>query len=305
MGALYAAGYTGREIQTLVATNRLDKLLLDSRIGLGLTHLRLLMPLAWSKRSKVKATIVVVLLLAALLVTGLFLPIWTHVQQALPVARAMLLLLVGFWVLITLPIFAWRPAFLKGHRLSRWVDAQVRKKLPPRTEPTCANLQKMFRAVATDVKAAEMVYLDRDFDNTMTVGEIVRASAAIPFVFAPVRIGKRLLIDGGLTQNLPVGAAEELAETKDDIFITVKFVPASLDPRPTNWFYQFLLSTIEASRSVQADAITNHRSIVIELTVNLNSFDFAVGPDEKIKAMDQAYTESLDVLRSYKAIFTL
>lgn len=62
-----------------------------------------------------------------------------------------------------------------------------------------------FRAVATDLVAWQMVVLG-DGD----LAQAVRASIAIPIVFSPERIGGRVLVDGGLTANLPVSVARDL-----------------------------------------------------------------------------------------------
>ncbi len=55
--------------------------------------------------------------------------------------------------------------------------------------------------VATDFYAHESVYLEEGSLRTA-----VAASIAIPGVFAPVSSNDRTLVDGGLTQNLPVRA---------------------------------------------------------------------------------------------------
>jgi NTE family protein len=56
-----------------------------------------------------------------------------------------------------------------------------------------------FRAIATDLERGQMVSQDRG--NLATA---VRASMAVPSVFAPVQSNGRLLVDGGLTRNMPV-----------------------------------------------------------------------------------------------------
>jgi len=56
-----------------------------------------------------------------------------------------------------------------------------------------------FRAIATDIEIGEMVVQDRG-----SLVTAVRASMAVPSVFAPVSSGGRLLVDGGLTRNMPV-----------------------------------------------------------------------------------------------------
>ena len=55
-----------------------------------------------------------------------------------------------------------------------------------------------FKAIAVDITTTEEVVLDSG-----SVAEAVRASASIPAIFAPVDYGGRLLVDGGVADNLP------------------------------------------------------------------------------------------------------
>lgn len=70
-----------------------------------------------------------------------------------------------------------------------------------------------FRAVATDLELGETVALGSgDLTNAM------RASLSAPGVFTPVEIDGRLLVDGGISDNLPVGIAKSLGV---DVLIVV------------------------------------------------------------------------------------
>ncbi|MBU8922841.1 MAG: patatin-like phospholipase family protein [Bacteroidales bacterium] len=70
-----------------------------------------------------------------------------------------------------------------------------------------------FRAVATDLETGEMVVLDSG-----SLVHAVRASMSIPGVFAPVHLGGRYLVDGGLVRNLPVDVVKEMGA---DIIIAI------------------------------------------------------------------------------------
>ncbi|MGQ0383759.1 MAG: patatin-like phospholipase family protein [Gammaproteobacteria bacterium] len=62
-----------------------------------------------------------------------------------------------------------------------------------------------FRAVATDLETgARSVLAGGDLTQAL------RASMSAPGVFAPAEIGGRLLVDGGLVENLPVDIAKEM-----------------------------------------------------------------------------------------------
>ncbi len=62
-----------------------------------------------------------------------------------------------------------------------------------------------FRAVATDLDTGGEVVL-----GSGNLLEAVRASISIPGVFSPVWVGRRLLVDGGLVNPVPVNVAREM-----------------------------------------------------------------------------------------------
>ena len=66
-----------------------------------------------------------------------------------------------------------------------------------------------FRAVATDLQAWHPVVLGRG-----DLAQAVRASIAIPVLFSPERLDGRVLVDGGLTANIPVGVARDLGAAR-------------------------------------------------------------------------------------------
>jgi NTE family protein len=67
------------------------------------------------------------------------------------------------------------------------------------------NLPRPFKAVATDIVSGEMVVLDQG-----DLAVALRASMGVPAIFAPIEVDGRLLVDGGITNNLPVGLAQEM-----------------------------------------------------------------------------------------------
>ncbi|HKS15577.1 MAG TPA: patatin-like phospholipase family protein [Pseudomonas sp.] len=56
-----------------------------------------------------------------------------------------------------------------------------------------------FRAVATDIASGEKVVFRRGH-----LPQVIRASMSIPAVFAPVELDGRLLVDGGMVDNIPL-----------------------------------------------------------------------------------------------------
>jgi NTE family protein len=70
-----------------------------------------------------------------------------------------------------------------------------------------------FRALATDLETGDPVVL-----RSGDLATVLRASMSAPGVFAPVELDGRLLVDGGLVDNLPVGLARSMGV---DVLIVV------------------------------------------------------------------------------------
>ena len=70
-----------------------------------------------------------------------------------------------------------------------------------------------FRAVATDLVSGDEVVLAHG-----SLAEALRASMSVPGVFAPVRIDDRILVDGGMSNNLPVSVVRQMGA---DVVIAV------------------------------------------------------------------------------------
>lgn len=70
-----------------------------------------------------------------------------------------------------------------------------------------------FRAIATDIESGESVALGRG-----NLAVAIQASMSVPGVFAPREIGGRLLVDGGITQNIPISVVRDMGA---DIIIAV------------------------------------------------------------------------------------
>ena len=70
-----------------------------------------------------------------------------------------------------------------------------------------------FTAVATDIKSESEVVFDSG-----SLFDAVRASISIPSLFTPVQAGERLLIDGGVTNPLPL---DRVKRTDGDILVAV------------------------------------------------------------------------------------
>ena len=109
--------------------------------------------------------------------------------------------------------------FIQGQKLQ---DTLRQLTLPFSNSTDFDRLPTPFRAVATDLETGDAVLLDKgDLSIAM------RASISAPGVFAPVDYEGRLLVDGGVADNLPIDVARDM---KADILI-VSDVSFPLQPR--------------------------------------------------------------------------
>ena len=109
-----------------------------------------------------------------------------------------------------------------------------------------------FRAVATDLAAGEMVVI-----GSGDLTRAMRASMAVPGVFAPVVVDDAVLADGGMIRNLPVDIARDLCA---DVVIAVSLET----PQPTSEELHSMFAL--AGRSIDAMIMANERLQLATLT---------------------------------------
>jgi NTE family protein len=90
------------------------------------------------------------------------------------------------------------PGLLKGEALANWTDSLV-DNVPIERFP------KRFAAVASDLDRSVPVVL-----TTGDAGQAIRASAAVPGVFLPVRYQGGELVDGGVMSVVPIRTARAM-----------------------------------------------------------------------------------------------
>ena len=114
------------------------------------------------------------------------------------------------------PHFSLKPkGMLKGEKFLGFLYEQM-------NVSTFEELSIPFKAVATDFWRKEQVVFDS--------GDLlpaVRASMAIPYVFTPVKIGERVLVDGGLVNNVP----HDLLSEQCDVRIAVDIMGEQSTPK--------------------------------------------------------------------------
>jgi NTE family protein len=118
-----------------------------------------------------------------------------------------------------------------------------------------------FRAVAADIETGEAVVLDRG-----SISQAMRASMSVPGAMSPVEINSRLLVDGGIANNLPIDEARKLCA---DVIIAVDI---STPPLKRN--------EITSALSVSAQLLNFLGKVTVEQQVkSLTDRDVLISPE--------------------------
>ena len=172
VGALYASGYTGRELDSLVRVVPLADLF------------RAYQPLAPRSLGNLQPLIV-----------------WEQGDRGLAIQRAAVVEAEASALL--------NAGMMRGNLIARG---------------NFDSLPIPFRAVATDLARREAVVL-----RSGDLAQAVRASAAVPLLFAPEPRDGRYLADGGLSANVPIAAARAAGAERLIVSDATEHPPDSLD----------------------------------------------------------------------------
>lgn len=94
------------------------------------------------------------------------------------------------------PFAIWRKAINEGTLLQAWLDEMIGE--------TCFGGAKIpITIVATDIKAGAGYVFTREKTPHHRLSTACRASASVPFVWTPKKLGGVTLCDGGMINNIP------------------------------------------------------------------------------------------------------
>jgi len=128
-----------------------------------------------------------------------------------------------------------------------------------------------FRAIATDIVTGDRVVIDHG-----DLATAMRASLSAPGVFAPVETDGRMLVDGGLSSNLPVDVAREMGV---DILIVVDCGFPLLERGKLNDVatvsQQMLAILIRHNTTAQRKTLTDRDVVIDPALGDFSSLDFS------------------------------
>ena len=177
---------------------------------------------------------------------------------------------------------------VQGVRLENFVEQSIKiKKIEETKIP--------FYPIATDLNTGETIVLEKG-----SIAKAIRASSSIPGIFVPVTFDNRMLVDGGVTDNIACDVAKNKGA---DIIIAVNI---NKDVRETN--ITSLIDIVGQSASIMMQEASKtklqYADVIIEPnTKGVGMFDFTQKKplmDEGIKATKQAIPKIKELIARYK-----
>jgi len=187
-----------------------------------------------------------------------------------------------------------RTGFIKGRKikeaLASFIGGEIR----------FSDLKTPFACVATDIDTGEEVVIDEG-----SVPEAVRASISIPAIFTLVKWKGRYLVDGGLTNPVPVSILQRMGA---DFTIAINVIPAvterahrvkkerSEDPKEPNIINILMQSTYIGTYALVKPSIESANIVIEPRVVHIGAADFHHA-DECIRQGELATQEAIQEIK--------
>ena len=149
-----------------------------------------------------------------------------------------------------------------------------------------------FRAIATDLQTGQKVVLDHG-----SLSQAIRASMALPSLFAPADVDGRTLVDGGIVSNLPIETAHDMgADVVIAVDIGSPLRPLDALASPTDVMQQMIGILIHQNVARQREQL-GADDVLIEPALGSLSFTDFANARQAIAAGEAAAIAALPKLR--------
>ena len=177
----------------------------------------------------------------------------------------------NFLINFPIGIKDWQPVLPSGLIQGQSLTEILRRLTLPVARITNFNdLPTPFRAVATDLETGkEVVIASGDLTSAM------RASMSAPGVFAPVLRSGRLLVDGGITDNVPIDVARAMGvNVLIVVDVSYPLLPRSQLDSVASVSAQTLAILMERKSRKELASLTPRDVLIRPALGNISSFDF-------------------------------
>jgi len=178
---------------------------------------------------------------------------------------------------------------VQGTKLEGFIEHNVKTK-------KVENTKIPFTPVATDLNTGETILLEKG-----SLAKAIRASSSIPGIFVPVNFDSRVLVDGGVTNNVPC----DIAKAKGaDIVIAVNLQKDVRNQAAAESLIDIIGQSISVMMRESSRSKLAHADVVIEPdTKGVSMFDFTQKKrlmEDGIKATREAMPRIRALIASYQ-----
>jgi NTE family protein len=181
------------------------------------------------------------------------------------------------------------PGLNSGHQINLLID---RETLPYSTISSFNDLPIPFRCVSTEIVSGKPYVFQRG-----SLSDAMRATMSIPGVFAPVRRGNQIFVDGGLVDNLPTDVVREMGA---DVVIAIHLQISPASAKEIQSAFSVLGRSVEV---IIADTELRGMSgadLIVKANVEkYTTMDYDKS-DELIQLGYQAAEEKAQILKAYE-----
>lgn len=180
------------------------------------------------------------------------------------------------------------PGLNSGHQVNLLID---RETLPYSTIHSFDDLPIPFRCVSTEIVSGKpYVFQDGSLSDAM------RATMSIPGVFAPVRRGDQIFVDGGLVDNLPTDVVRKMGA---EVVIAVHLQISAVTADEIKSAFSILGRSVELVIAETEIRGMGGADLIVKADVEKYSTMDYEKADELIKVGYQAAEEKAQVLKVY------
>jgi len=150
-----------------------------------------------------------------------------------------------------------------------------------------------YRAVASNIATAQMVVLDSG-----SINQAMKASAAVPGIVAAVEIDGRTLVDGGITNNMPIDVVKKMGA---DIVIAVDIgspLAGQNELTSTVAVLNQLSTILTNNTSLAQKALLTEKDVLLRPAIDdLSTTDWSVMPQALKLGEQEALSQSTALLK--------
>ncbi len=176
--------------------------------------------------------------------------------------------------------FSLPPGLNSGQGVSLLID---RETLPYGHQESFNDFPIPFRCVATDLTTAKAVVFDHG-----SIAQAMRATMSLPGIFAPVREGDNIYVDGGLLGNLPTDVVRNMGA---DVVIAIHLETAPVDPEKIQSLFSILGRSVAVV--IHQNEIRGLAGADLVVTVDLKEYD-AMQYDKAEVIIDRGSKAAID-----------